>query len=281
MTILFGGMTRAELDLAYDNRNKVEGFDFDAFLVECQTRNDAALQAHRSVMDVSFGASDAEALDIFLPESCETAPVHVFFHGGYWRALNKADFSYVANGIVPNGHILVVVNYALIPTVRMDELIEQCRRSLRWVQDNIAEYGGDPARISISGHSAGGHIVAMMMATDWQGTTPFVQACAISGIYELEPVRLCHLNDDLDLSEQEVEHQSPVRLPRGTDVPFSVLVGEREGPEYIRQSRALAEAWSSDAAPVPVTVDPDHDHFSIRMALDNPDSAVTQAVLFP
>lgn len=275
--ILYRGYDRAGLDREYDNRTKVPGFDFAGFLRDCEAHSEHARAVHDCVLDVPYGDSPAERLDIFRA-AAPGAPVHVFFHGGYWRMLDKKDFSYVANGLVPHGVTVVIVNYALIPKVGMDELIEQCRRSLRWVAGNIAAYGGDPDRISISGHSAGGHIVAMMLASEWQ-SPPFTHACAISGIFELEPVRLCFLNEILDLQPDVVARNSPRFLPRRVWCPFTVAVGEREGDEYLRQSNDFGAAWSDAGNTVNVDVLAGEDHFSIRAQYGDPGSDIVALAL--
>ena len=281
---IYRGYDRAGLDREYDNRTKVPGFDFAAFLAECEARNAQALAAHAHVLDVPYSASPAERLDIY-PAARRHAPVHVFFHGGYWRLLDKKDFSYVAAGIVPHGHTLVVVNYALMPQVRMDELLEQCRRSIDWVFAHIHAHGGDPQRVSVSGHSAGGHIAAMMMATDWAARTPsapvpaFRRVCAISGIFELEPIRLCFLNDTLRMDAAEASRNSPRALRPAVDCPLAVVVGDREGDEYLRQSREFGAAWATATRQPEVVVLERTDHFSIRADLGDPDSAMVALAL--
>ena len=273
---LFRGYDRQALDLQYDNRNKVPGFDFATFLRECDDKSVAARAAHRCQLDVPYGRSAAERLDIFYAPQ-PGAPVHVFFHGGYWRLLDKKDFSYIADGFVPHGVTVVVVNYALIPTVTMDELIAQCRRALHWVAAHIGEHGGDPARISISGHSAGGHIAAMMLAS--AGMPALTHACAISGIFELEPIRLCFLNDTLRLQAGDVSRNSPRWLPRLVWCPLTIAVGEHEGDEYLRQAREFGDAWRGEQDVPRVHVLAGVDHFSARAQLGDPASRMIELAL--
>lgn len=272
---IFRGYDRAGLDREYDNRTKVPGFDFVAFLAQCERASEAARRRHDCVLDVPYGASPAERLDIFRAET-PGAPVHVFFHGGYWRMLDKQDFSYVADGLVPHGTTVVVVNYALIPGVDMAELVAQCRRALQWVAGNIAAHGGDPDRISVSGHSAGGHIVAMLLAGD---TPALTRACALSGIFELEPIRLGFLNEVLGLRPEDVARHSPRFLPRRQWCPLTLAVGASEGDEYLRQSEEFGQAWSGAADRPKVLALPGQDHFSIRAQLGDPESEVVRLVL--
>jgi arylformamidase len=273
---IFRGYDRAGLDREYDNQNKMPGFDFAGFLAHCNARSEAARGQHDCMLDVAYGNSPAERLDIFRASE-PNAPVHVFFHGGYWRMLDKKDFSYIAEGIVPHGVTLVVVNYALLPGVDMGTLLAQCQRSLHWVAANIARYGGDPRQITVSGHSAGGHIVGMMLAS---ATMPALRhACAISGIFDLEPIRLCFLNDTLMLTAEDVRAYSPCRRPRLQWCPLTVVVGEREGDEYLRQASEFSQAWSGDADHPRLLVLPDVDHFSARALLGDAGSQMVALAL--
>ena len=236
------------------------------------------------------GPSPAERLDVF-GGGGSGAPVSVFFHGGYWRMLDKRDFGYVANGVVPHGHVLVVVNYALLPGVRMDTLIAQCRRAVRWTCAHIEAHGGDPTRVNLFGHSAGGHITAMMLADDGTAAPDAIDpaaitgACSLSGIFDLDPIQRCFLNDVLALGDEEVRGFSPVRLPRRIHAPLRLAVGQEEGAEYLRQSAELARAWSKPQADNPQADNPHlwcapgHDHFTIRAALGDPAHAVTRYAL--
>ncbi len=276
-TPVYGRYSQTALDREYDNRTKTPGFDFEGFLKRCAEQSERARQTHHCVLDVPYGMTPAEKLDIFIPANAREERVDIFFHGGYWRMLDKADFSYVANGLVPHGVVTVIANYGLIPSVSMDELVTQCRRAVRWTFDNIGQFGGSPDRVSISGHSAGGHLVAMMMAADWRQN--FVGACAISGIYDLEPIRLSFLNRTLGLDPQTAARNSPILLQSRQRCELLVCVGDREGDEYLRQSSEFARAWGVQGVPTRLGVETDHDHFTIREVLGDPDSDLVQQML--
>lgn len=282
--ILFNGYDRAGLDREYDNQRKIGSEQFAAFLKYCDETSAAARSTLDCDLDVEYGPRPGETLDIFRA-SDPGAPVHIFIHGGYWRALDKTGFSYVANGFVPHGVTTVVINYPLIPVVDMDELVESCRRAVVWVQRNIERFGGNPESLSISGHSAGGHLVAMLLATDWQrygfakDQQLFSHACAISGIFELEPIRLCFLNDVLNLTDGEVKRNSPLYLPRLQWCPFNITVGVPEGPEYLRQSREMQIAWTGQKDCPELHEMEGEDHFSIRNLLGNPGSPLVRQIL--
>ncbi len=285
---IFGDYDQAGLDKEYDNRAKVSNssemlqrFAADSAIYRQQTDGQ---------LGISFGPGADEVLDIFLPDDQGTgpAPVQVFIHGGYWKMLSKDDFSYVAKAFTLMGCATVVVNYGLMPGIDMDELVCQCRAALAWTYRNAASFGGDGERIYISGHSAGGHLVAMAMATDWptfDDQMPALPAdllkggCGISGLYDLEPIRLCFLNDDLKLTAMEAARNSPVRLaPAGTG-SLILALGGNEGPEYLRQSEGLAAVWRESGIDVDVVVLPGQNHFSIVDQLSDPEAVLSRLIL--
>jgi arylformamidase len=275
---VFRHYDKRALDAEYNNRAKVKN------AMEWMARYGAESARVRAELpmrfDVPYGPHHAERLDVFLPEGPGPAPVHVFIHGGYWHRLDKADFSFVTRAF--REAATVVVNYALVPSVDLDELVRQVRASLAWVHANAKSFGGDPDRVSVSGHSAGGHLVAMLLATDWTqfgAPADVVKAgCAISGLYDLEPIRLCYLNDVLALSPEAAQRNSPVLLkPRGR-AALALTVGADEGPEYHRQQDDLAAAWRAHGAPVDIVDAPGFDHFSIIAQLERPDSALARMI---
>jgi arylformamidase len=175
-----------------------------------------------------------------------------------------------------------VINYALMPAVTLDELVRQCRGAVAWVHAEARTFGGAPDRVFVSGHSAGGHLTAMVMATDWKRfgvPRDVVQGgCAISGLYDLEPIRLCYLNDVLRLTPDDVQHASPVRLLPPAAAPLLLAVGEREGDEYHRQTDDLAAAWRRGGTSVTVMDMEGDDHFTIVEQLGEPASTLSRAI---
>src|SRR5262245_17581798 len=279
-TPIFREYDRAALDREYDNRQKVA--NSAELLAWYATESERTRRTLPCRLDVAYGPSAAETLDVFLPRAAG-APVQIFIHGGYWHRLDKADFSYVARGFVPGGAAVVVINYALMPTVDMDELVRQCRAAVAWVHANASSFGGDPHRLFISGHSAGGHLVAMLMVTEWAsfGAPPDTVkgGCAISGLYDLEPIRLCYLNDVLALTPADVARHSPVRLAPPRSGALILALGDLEGPEYHRQTDDLAEAWARRGFTSEVMHLPGHDHFTVAVQLAEPKSELSLAIL--
>ena len=279
---VYKSYTQPALDAEYDNQKKV------ANAQEHISWYSESSQQTRSIMgsdrDIRYGPSKPETLDLFFPngESGGPAarPVHVFFHGGYWRALHKDDFSYVANAFSGTNAICAVVNYALVPDVSLDELVDQCRRSMVWIWRNIADFGGSPHRITVSGHSAGGQLVGMMMATDW---TQLYHLCptdlikggvSLSGLFDLEPIRLSFLNKTLKLDPDSARRNSPMYLPNRNHSELVCFFGTLEGAEYRWQSETLASKWARTESVALAG----HDHFTIARQLNEPGSEISRRV---
>jgi arylformamidase len=269
------------LDREYNNRAKVA--DSGDWLARYPRESAATRAEVPGRLDVPYGSHPGETLDVFPASGPRPAPVQVFIHGGYWHRLDKTDFSFVARAFHPAGAAVVVINYALIPMVDMDELVRQCRASVVWVHRHAASFGGDPRRIYVSGHSAGGHLVAMLMATDWTalGAPPDVikAGAGISGLYDLEPIRLSYLNDVLALSPEQARRNSPVHLAPPRAGSLVLAVGGDEGPEYHRQTDDLAVAWRARGLAGDVMDLARHNHFSIVAQLEDPKSELSRAIL--
>lgn len=198
----------------------------------------------------AFGPTRAEYLDLF-PADTPDAPIHVFFHGGYWRALAADDFAFVARALVPRGVTTVVVNYALCPSVTLGEIVRQCRAALAWVYRTGADGHGDQQRISVSGHSAGGQIVGMLQATDWAGVYNLPNdlirsGTAISGLFDLRPFPFSWLQPKLQLTGRDVQDYSPLFQSAPSTAPMRLWVGEQESSEFHRQARAYADHLRHD-----------------------------------
>jgi arylformamidase len=235
-------------------------------------------------LDLAYGVAPGETLDVF-PAARAKAPVHVFVHGGYWRALDKKDHSFVAPVLVAEGYAAVVVNYALAPSVGVDEIVHQVRNAIAWTYRNAARIGADPDRITMSGHSAGGHLTAMAALTDWPRFAPdlpgdLVKAAGmVSGLFDLEPIRHSYLNADLRLDAESAARNSPLRFAPPASVPLLVAVGAGETEEFLRQSRELAQAWRGRAASLRHVEIPGHNHFEIVEGLADSGAPLTQALL--
>jgi arylformamidase len=244
----------------------------------------------RCVLDLPYsdrGAADpAERLDVFLPDEpgSAPAPVLVHIHGGYWRALDKRDQSFVAAPFTAAGAMVVVPNYALCPQVRIADIVMQMVQALAWVWRHAAEHGGDPHRIVVTGHSAGGHLAAMTLACRWNAFAADLpadlvrSAVAVSGLFDLEPLRHApFLAPDLRLDEALARKLSPAALPAPAG-PLHALVGGDEKPEFQRQNRLIRRRWGARAVPVCEAI-PRRHHMSILRDLADPSARAHRLAL--
>lgn len=234
----------------------------------------------RNHLDIPFGPTVHETLDIF-PADAPNAPVFVFIHGGYWRALSSKEFSGVALGLQPLGITTVVVNYALCPFVTIAEITRQCRAAVAWTLHNIAQYGGDPTRVAVGGHSAGGHLSAMCLETAWDTDyglprDPLKAAVLISGLHDLEPLRYSYLQPMIQLDEQTVRRYSPAANVRACPTPTWVTWGGAESTEFARQSALYHAAAQALGNPIELRDVPGADHFTIVHELERSDSPMAQ-----
>jgi len=211
--------------------------------------------------------------------------VAVLIHGGYWQRLDKSQFSYIAEGFVNAGVTVVVLNYSLAPEVGMDEIVQQSRAALAWIWRHALDHQCNPNRIHVCGHSAGGHLTAVLAATNW---LTFGQdlpqnlikgICAISGIFDLEPIRLCYLNAVLGMNATVSKRNSPIYDLPQKGMPLILAVGELETDEFHRQTQTYAECWRSKGFPLEVIQMAGLHHFSIVDELAHPRSPLNRAML--
>ncbi len=281
MSALFLDYDQRGLDAQYDLRAAMPTAIDD--LGECARRS-GILRARRAVrLDVPYGPSHGERSNVF-PARAPGAPILVFIHGGYWQRLDKNDFDYVVEPFVAAGAAAVNVNYALIPTVTMDEIVRQVRAAIAWAWQAAASYNGDRARLHVAGHSAGAHLAAMAALTDWSAVAPGLpadvvrSATAISGLYDLEPVRLSYINQVLALDAAAARRNSPTLYVSRNCAPLSLFVGTGETSEFRRQQRDFAAALSQAGAPVDAAEIDGRHHFDITHDLATAGKRLCEAV---
>jgi arylformamidase len=274
--------SRAELDAQYNNRVRFP--DYKRHFDSWRRWSEAARTALPCRLDVPFGPSAPETIDIF-PAAGDQAPIYVFIHGGYWYSLDKADYSYVAQGMRPHGVATVVNNYGLAPDHNMDEIVRQNRAALAWVYRNAASFGGARDKIFVAGHSAGGHLAAMALGTDWPAFGADLPAdmvkgiCAIGGLFDLEPIRLSYLNDTLKLDPEMARRNSPIHLDYPRPAPCFLVLGHDESPEYYRQSESMRDRWQALGYPVELIAPESLDHFTVVNDLADPDCLLVRRQL--
>jgi arylformamidase len=277
--MVFRHYDSAALDREYDNAAKVPAGALESFRARWAAQSRRARETIRCELDLPYGPSRGERLDIFRPNQSGLAPVQIYIHGGYWISNDKNDCSYVALGFVGAGYVTVVINYALIPAVAMAEQVRQCRAAVRWVAQNIQRHGGDPERIYVTGHSAGGHLAVMLLADPELPRGSVKGITSLSGLYDLEPVHLSFVNTKLGLSEMDVKQLSPILLqPQVTTPRLLLTIGQDEGEEYIRQMHEFAAAWRRFLPHLTATVIPATNHFSMRAALDDAESDISRLI---
>ena len=200
-------------------------------------------------LDLVYGDAAGERLDLFLPPGAsEAAPLLLFIHGGYWQSLDKSDFSYLAPAFLESGIAFASLNYDLAPAVPVEQMVEQVYRSLGWLHQNGSDLGIDISKLFVSGHSAGGHLAAMTLIEGWTGRCGLPAdlvkgVCAVSGVYELEAIRLSYHQAVLQLDPIVVPRISPLRLrPAGTG-GLICAVGDEETDEFQVQQSELVAAW--------------------------------------
>jgi arylformamidase len=273
---VFRGYDQEQLDALYDTRRMVP--DWQTYTDRFEARSAALRQRLPDALGLAYGSHSRERLDLFLPAGVGRPPLQAFFHGGYWRSGDKERYSYIAEAFLPAGAAVAIVEYALVPDVDMDELVRQCRAAVSWLAAESGRLGFDGEQIHASGHSAGGHIVAMLMAEGWDGAGIVKSGLGLSGLYELEPIRLTYLNETLGLDPAAAARNSPALVNPVGAAPLLLAVGGDERAEFLRQQQAMEDAWLGEGVPITATVLPGHNHYTIVELLGDPDGELAGVV---
>ncbi|MBT3660225.1 MAG: alpha/beta hydrolase [Rhodospirillaceae bacterium] len=277
---VFRDFDQAGLDFEYNNRQRVPEFEqlYESWVAPChQVINDFDTR-----LGLTYGTSGREIIDLIQPAGTAPTAVNLYIHGGYWMSRDISDQRFIARPFVEAGAAFGLIEYDLMPGVRMADIVDQCRRAVAWVYDNADDLNLDRERIFVSGHSAGGHLTAMVVATDWVGfcggPADLVKGgCAISGIYELEPIHLTYMQATLELTDEEVRDFSPIRFPETPKTPLLVVPGESESAEFRRQSREFVDDWNAKDGNCTYLEAPGCNHFTILPNFADPTSALTRA----
>ena len=273
--------TQEELDAQYD----LTAIFPDAaswYETFCEQESEKVRSELDHRLDVPFGPTLSEHIDIY--PAGEKAPVLIYVHGGFWYLRTSKEFGFVARGPVSAGVATVVTNYALCPWVTIDEIVRQTRAAVAWVYQNDESFGGDPERIHVAGHSAGGHLVAMLLATDWEGeyglpANIIKGATAISGLFDLAPFPYTFLQPKLQLTWDQVLRNSPILHIPDSAPPLLVAYGEDETEEFERQSEEFSEAWRVKGLEGEPLVLPGKNHYDVIDGFLEAGSPLCSAVL--
>lgn len=259
--------------------------DLDAVRARRTAAAEAGWRRFEVRPDLPYGPGPARTLHLFPAQgSAGPSPVLLFVHGGFWRSMAARDFAFLAPGFVPFGAALALIDYPLIPDVRLGDIVEACRRAVAWAFREGPAFGLDPGRIFVAGNSAGGHLVAEMMDCAWMREaglpTDLVKGgTAISGLFDLAPVAASFQNDVLRLSPDEVLRFSPLRRPADLAAPLMLAVGGCETQEFLDQSARYAAHLRAAGAAVDHGVVPGTDHVTVVLdALADPAAALNRAV---
>ena len=268
-------------DLLYNPRLSVP--DFAQIAARWNGESEQARAQLDCYLDVPYGNSASEYMDVFRSRG-PSRGLLMFIHGGYWRAQDKAGYSFLADALTRAGITLAIPNYALCPSVEVRDIVMQMVQACAWLYRNGANFGAPSGPLFVCGHSAGGHLAAMMLACLWRvyaADLPrkVVKAgLSISGIFDLrEIVKVPSVNNDVRLTRQSATAVSPALLPPATDAPFYLAVGGGETGGFHSQHRVIADKWKAVlAADVPC---PGENHFTVLDNLTRTDSALFKATL--
>lgn len=282
---IYASFDQATLDREYSPSSCVD--DINVYLdqyrdvsgqVKKTTLEDTSCHA-----DLAYGPSDDERLDLYVPVVAGCAPLQVFIHGGYWQALSKEDSAFAAPMFQESGSFFAAIDYTLAPEAGLTEIVDQNRRAIAWLYEQAGQWGYDRDRIFLSGSSAGAHLAMMMLLTDWSqyGVPNDVVkgVCAVSGIYDLEPIRLSYVNEVLGMDSQEARINSPLFHPIQNHCPIIFAHGDNETAEFKRQTEAYGDLLTRSGEEICFGEISERNHFDVIMDLANPTTWLAQQIL--
>ena len=271
-----------QLERGYNARATVE--DIDA---ELRAYRDASLPMYTTLeclRDLAYGPSADERLDLFPVPGCPEAPLLVFIHGGYWRALSKADSVFMARTFVAQGVAVAAIDYSLAPAAHLATMVAQCRRAVAWLHAYLRARNARDVRILVAGSSAGAHLAAMVLAAGWQEALGLPDdvvhgGVLVSGLYDLAPLRQTLPQAWLQLTAPDVTALSPQQHLPAPARPVRVVVAGQDTAEFKRQSRDYAQACERQGNAVEFLEVAGRNHFNIILDWMQADSALTRQVL--
>ena len=265
------------LEKGYNVRLLVD--DFDA-LIEKWSKWSEDFRANVDYsLNCQYSSGEKDKLDIFRCGK-PNAPLFIFIHGGYWQRGDKSVYSFVAESFVSSGIDVALIGYQLCPGTSMTNIVDKIREAIVWIWNNADDYSISKHRINVSGHSAGGHITGMVLATDWSTISNDLPkdivktGIPISGLYQLDPIRETTIADALGLNDEESLALSPHFYQPQTEAPILVTLGGGETPEFHWQTNKFLKRWKNFKAPLDYFAEPDVDHFGVVERLANSESQI-------
>ena len=279
-TAMIPNLSLDELARRYNNGAAVPDWT-DTLLPRWQRESERVRADAVGARDVAYGPLPRNHFDVFSPRGAAPVagwPTLVFVHGGYWQRLSKDDWSVIAAPFVANGRAAAILGYTLCPQTTIRGIAGEIESAVAHLWTSASELGVNRSQIALAGHSAGGHLTAWCMTTDWSAyglpATPFVSATAISGVFDLEPLVPIYLNDALKLTNIEALAMSPAYRERRVTCDFTATVGGAELEEFLRQNQLLGTLWKD----VTEWQTPCLNHFTIIDELTRDDSALFKRV---
>ena len=273
------------IDKEYDNRARVpeHPVHIARWQADARAYREETAASGQSLLGLSYGPHLRQTMDLFGPaakaDQGAGGPILLFIHGGYWRGLDPSFFSHLAKGANAHGVTVAIPGYRLCPEVGIGDIIEDVRSAARFL------YARSGRRMAVAGHSAGGHLTACLLGTDWQACDASLPAdlttkgFSISGLFDLLPMMQTVMNADFTLDAPEAKCVSPAlwTLPAGVanQLVMDAVVGGDESDEYFRQSALIADVWGKQGATVSWSKHPNTNHFTILAPMAEPDSAMT------
>jgi arylformamidase len=280
--VIYKQYDQASLDSQYNIRSHVT--DFATHLEQWELLSRQTEKEYAVIKDVSYGSLQGEQLDVY-PSLLPQSKTLIFIHGGYWHMHDKTTFHFVAGAFRAYGITTILLNYPLAPAFLIDQILLSCRQAIYWLSQNLFQFNGDPRQIYVAGHSAGGHLAAMLLTTDWPRFNKNVSAdiikggAAISGLFNLKPIQLSYLNKILNMDSEAALRNSVIQLFPTSRSPLILVVGADETEEFKDQSKELYENWKKKNFAVQLMQIPGQNHFSILATILYPTSILHRATL--
>jgi len=282
---IYSTFDQAQLDREYSPSSCVDDINvfLDAYASASRKAKDRAIKEGSCLPDIAYGRNEDERLDLFLPPTTDHAPLHIYIHGGYWQALSKEDSLFAAPMFQQHGSFFAALNYSLAPNATLTQIVRQIRLAISWLFEHADNWGFDRDRITLSGSSAGAHLAIMMLLTEWSQyglpNDAIKGVCAVSGIYDLEPIRLSYVNEPLGMSLKEAAANSPMGKKLRNHCPIILAYGDNETNEFKRQTNEYRDFLLQFGATVTFSEIEDRNHFDVVMDLMDENSWLARQAL--